>query len=264
MNFIYLFPFSYFFNTRLRTGSLGFHAIFEWLAAVILVLVVGATGPMPALANAGLSYLAFISLYEIGYMVNDLFAAHKEKGGRRRGPQGINGGWITAWFVSRIITFALTTSLMGKLAAPEWWSFFAALCVVFALHNVLQDREFKAATFLWLAWFRFMAPIMFVVQDTQRMGIGLAAAMTYAAFRLFGYLDSKDLLQMPGRQRPGFRLFFFMMPLAGSLALWPYEAARGFLILIGYYVLVAILGTAIGAVQLRTGKKTMKVDRCVD
>jgi hypothetical protein len=210
---------------------------------------------MQALAAAALSYLAFISLYEIGYMVNDLFASHKETGGRRRGPQGINNGWIAAWFASRLIAFSLATSLMGKLAAPEWWSFFAALCAVFALHNVLQDREFKAATFLWLAWLRFMAPVMFVVQDSQRMGIGLAVAMAYAAFRLFGYLDSKDLLRMPGRQRPGFRLFFFLMPLAGVLVLWPYEAAQGFLVLIGYYALVAILGTAAGSVLLRTDNK---------
>lgn len=253
MKFVFLIPFSYFFDTRLRTGSLGFHLVFEWLAAVTLVLVVGAVSPMQALAAAGLSYLAFISLYEIGYMVNDQFAAHKEAGGRPRGPQGVNNGWIAAWFAARLVAFAFATSVMGKLAAPEWWSFYAALCVTFAFHNFLQDRQFKVVTFLWLAWLRFMAPIMFVVEDSQRMGIGLAAAMAYAAFRLLGYLDSKNLLQMPGRQRASFRLFFFTMPLAGALALWPYEAARGFLTLIGYYALVALVGTAAGMVRLRPG-----------
>lgn len=255
MKLVYLLPFSYFFDTRLRAGSLGFHVVFEWLAAVILVLLVGAVPPMQALAAAGLSYLAFISLYEIGYMVNDLFASRKETGGRQRGPQGVGNRWIAAWFASRLIAFVLATSLMAKLAAPEWWSFFAALCVVFALHNVLQDRELKAVTFLWLAWLRFMAPVMFVVQDSQRMGIALAAAMAYAVFRMFGYLDSKNLLKMPGRQRPGFRLFFFLMPLAGALVLWPYESARGFLVLVGYYALVAALGTAANMWPLRTGSK---------
>jgi len=255
MNFAYLLPFSYFFNTRLRGGSVAFHVIFEWLAAVVLVCTVGAVGPAQALLLAGLSYLAFISLYEIGYLVNDLFASQKEAWGRQRGPQGASGYWMGAWFVSRLASFALATTLMGKLAAPEWWSFFSALCVVFALHNGLKDRELKTATFLWLAWFRFMAPVMFVVEDVQRLGVGLAAAMAYASFRLFGYLDSKGLLQMSGRQRPGFRLFFFLMPLVGALALWPYEGARGFLLLTAYFALAATLGTVAGLVRSKDGLK---------
>jgi hypothetical protein len=256
MKFVYLLPFSYFYDTRLRTGSVAFHVIFEWLAAVVLALAVGASGPAQALTAAGLSYLAFISLYEIGYLMNDLFASRKEAGGRQRGPQGAGGVWVAAWFISRLAAFMFATVLMGKLVAPEWWSYFAALCVVFALHNELTDRELKSATFLWLAWFRFMAPVMFVVQDTQRLGTGLAAAMAYSSFRLFGYLDSKGLLQMPGRQRAGFRLFFFLMPLTGVLALWPYEGARGFLVLTGYYALAAALGTGPGMVRQRSKNKT--------
>ncbi|MES2941756.1 MAG: hypothetical protein V4772_02675 [Pseudomonadota bacterium] len=255
MKLVYLLPFAYFYDTRLRTGSVSFHVIFEWLAAVVLVLAVGAADPAQALTAAGLSYLAFISLYEIGYLVNDLFASRTEAGGRQRGPQGAGGVWVAAWFVSRLVAFISVTMLMDKLTAPEWWSYFLALCVVFALHNGLKDREFKAATFIWLAWFRFMAPVMFVVQDTQRLGVGLAAAMAYASFRLFGYLNSKGLLQMPGRQRPGFRLFFFLMPLAGALALWPYDGARGFMVLTAYYALAAALGTAPQAMRQRAKSK---------
>ena len=256
MKFVYLLPFTYFYDTRLRTGSVSFHVIFEWLAAMVLALVVGTAGPAHALTAAGLSYLAFISLYEIGYLVNDLFASRKEAGGRQRGPQDAGGLWVAAWFVSRLIAFMFATALMGKLTAPGWWSYFAALCVVFTLHNELTDREFKSATFLWLAWFRFMAPVIFVVEDTQRLGVGLAAAMAYSSFRLFGYLDSKGLLKMPGRQRPGFRLFFFLMPLTGALALWPYDGARGFLVLTGYYALAAALGTAPDMVRQRSKNKT--------
>ena len=255
MKFVYLLPFTYFYDTRLRTGSVSFHFIFEWLAAVVLALAVGAAGPAQALIAAVLSYLAFISLYEIGYLVNDLFASRKEAGGRQRGPQGAGGLWVVAWFVSRLVAFMFATVLMGKLVAPEWWSYFVALCIVFALHNALTDREFKSATFIWLAWFRFMAPVMFVVQDTQRLGVGLAAAMAYSSFRLFGYLDSKGLLQMPGRQRPGFRLFFFLMPLTGALALWTYDGAWGFLVLTGYYALAAALGTVPVMVRQRFKNK---------
>jgi hypothetical protein len=247
MKYVFLLPFTYFYATRLSKGALAFHMVFEWMAAALLVVVFGTGGTVASMGQAVLCYLAFISLYEIGYLVNDLFASRKEAGGRKRGPQGAGGGWVAAWMVARLMAFIFATALLGKLATPEWWSFFLALCVVFALHNGLTDREFKAATFLWLAWFRFMAPVMFVVQEDQRLGIGLAAAMTYASFRLLGYLDSKGLLTMPGRQRPGFRLFFFLMPLAGGLALWPYDGAQGFMVLTVYFALAAVLGTAFGA-----------------
>lgn len=256
MNFVYLLPFSYFFNTRLRGGSVAFHFVFEWLATAVLVCLVGSAAPASALVQALVVYAAFISLYEIGYLINDLFASRKEQGGRLRGPQGAGPAWVAAWFVARLAVFAIVTGLMDRFASPEWWSFFSAMCAVFALHNVLEDREFKSATFLWLAWFRFMAPVMFVVQDDQRMGIGFAAAMAYAAFRLFGYLDSKGMLSMPGRQRPGFRLFFFMLPLAGGLALWPYDGARGFIVLTAYFALAALLGTLAGAVQASYRSRT--------
>ncbi len=254
MKFVYLLPFTYFYHTRLRSSGVAFHAFFEWLAAVMLVLVVGVSNPAQGLLKAGLSYLAFISLYEIGYLVNDLFASHKEIGGRQRGPQSAGIAWVVAWSITRLATFMFATALMDKLASPEWWSFFASLSIVFALHNGLIDREFKVATFLWLAWFRFMAPVIFVVQDSQRLGVGLAAAMAYTTFRLLGYLDGKGLLNMPRRQMPGFRLFYFLMPLTGALALWSYEGAKGFLALTVYYALVAILGTSATMFRLYSHK----------
>ena len=243
MKFVYLLPFSYFYDTRLRNGSLVFHFLFEWIAAVVLALILGFEEPQKAILSVLLSYFAFISLYEIGYLVNDLVASRKEVGGRLRGPQNADALWLVVWCASRLLVFMSVAILMGRLAAPEWWSFFAALSVVFILHNELIDRELKGITFLWLAWFRFMAPVIFIVQDNQRLGIGLAAAMAYASFRLFGYLDSKGLLQMPGRKRPKFRMMFFLMPLSGVLALWTYDDALGFIVLTLYYAVVSVLGT---------------------
>lgn len=240
----YLLPFTYFYDTRLRCGSVMFHALFEWLAAAILVGLLGVAGPTQSLWLALLSYLAFISLYEVGYIVNDLFASAKEEGGRKRGPQGAGWGWVASWFAARMFAFILATSFAGHALNPAWWSFFGALALVFALHNVLTDRELKSATFIWLGWFRFMAPLMFAVQPSQLMGIACAAAMTYVGFRLLGYLDSKGLLKMPGRQRLKFRLFFFCMSMTGALALGFNDEARGFVLLTSYFSFVALIGAA--------------------
>lgn len=245
MNTVLLLPFAYFYTTRLSKGSLAFHAVFEWLAAAWVVAWVGVSGFSGIMLMMALTYVAFISVYELGYMANDLHAAQKESDGRQRGPQGAGAHWVVAWVIVRITVFMVITEVLEQWRQPAWWLFFMTLALVFTLHNWLEDREMKTATFAWLAWLRFMAPVIFVVQDSQRMGIGLAAALGYVAFRQLGYLDSKGLLKMPGRQRPAFRRFFFLMPVVGMGALWPYAEARGYIWLATYWVVAAVVGTAL-------------------
>jgi hypothetical protein len=242
MNFVYLIPFSYFYFTRLRHASLAFHLVFEWLAALFLVSFFGDHGWLAAISASLLSYFAFVSIYEIGYLANDLFSAKRETDGRARGPQGADWRWIACWIAVRVIAFVTIAAALDRLFSGQWWSFFTALGLVLVSHNALVDRELKAISFIWLSWFRFMAPVIFVVDASQVPGIGLCAAMSYCCFRLLGYLDSKGLLKMPGRQRSRFRLSFFSAPLCGALALWKYQGTDGFVALSGYYFLAAIIG----------------------
>lgn len=245
----YLVPFSYFWSTRLKQGSIGFHVLFEWLAAAMLVVALADGSPWQSLSVSFLSYLAFISLYEIGYIANDLIMAPREQGGRMRGPQGASGAWLALWITLRIAVFFTVTIDLGHNGNLQWWGFFLALAIVFAFHNGLTDREVKAGTFLWLSWFRFMAPVVFAVPVEQLLGIGLGCALSYSAFRQFGYLDSKGLLQMPGRQRPVFRWAFFMWPLLGALAVGTLPGTKGLVLLTSYFAAVASLGVL--ATQLK-------------
>lgn len=244
MNVIYLLPFSYFANTRLAEGSLVFHALFEWGAALLLVTMFGLAGAGESMLFALGSYFAFISLYEIGYLFNDLFTTKNEVAPRLRGPQGATPTWFVSWVLVRLVVFAAITALLGVAGQMDWWLFFIAMGTVFATHNIFQDKELKAATFLWLAWFRFLAPVIFVVHPTQRMGIALGAASLYAVFRLFGYMDSKGLLTMPGRQRMRFRITFFLMPLSAAVATWGYNEAAGFRWMVLYFAVIACAGWA--------------------
>lgn len=255
MRAVLLIPFAYFYETRLRNNSILFHALFEWLAAAVLAVFVGTDSAPQALAMVVLSYLAFISLYEIGYLANDLFASRREADGRRRGPQDAGLFWVSAFVLLRLVAFLLLTKVLDKQSSQEWWSFYLGLAVVFGLHNLFRNAELKTITFLWLAWFRFMAPIIFVVEYQQRIGIGLAAAMSYCAFRLLGYLDSKGLLQMQYRRETSFRLMIFVLPLAGVLVFWSYAEARGFSILCGYFAIVSILGSVFTMLRPRSWDK---------
>jgi hypothetical protein len=242
MKFAYLLPFAYFLETRLRRSSISFHAVFEFGAAVVLACAVGREQPVTALSTAAYCYLAFISIYEIGYLVNDLYSARRETSGRHRGPQEAAALWMACWIMVRLIVFLVVSFASGLWKVAGWWVFFGGLCAVFALHNLWSDRELKVATFLWLAWFRFMAPIAFVVEPNEFMGVAFGAGMLYAGFRMFGYLDSKGLLAMPGRHKPQFRTVFFMIPLAAAIPLAQFEHSRGFILLAFYFAASALVG----------------------
>ena len=250
----YLLPFSYFWVTRLRNGSIGFHLLFEWLAAAVVVVALDPANAADGLCIALLSYLAFISLYEIGYIANDLFAARKEADGRLRGPQGTPLGWVAGWVLARLAVFALVSYVLHKAGDVMWWALFGGLAVVFAMHNHLRERELKAGTFLWLSWYRFMAPIMFAVPVAYLPGIAFGCAITYSAFRQFGYLDSKGLLVMPGRKRPVFRWSFFMWPLLAAVVLAPIAEARGYVVLVVYFAVVASVGAVAMYARERRGR----------
>lgn len=247
----YLLPFSYFYRTRLKNGSIAFHVAFEWLAAIFLITILAPDALLKAFTIAFASYLAFISLYEIGYIYNDVFASPHETSGRKRAPLGATKVWIALWVTSRVTCFGVATVVSGHASAPQWWSFFGALAVVFALHNSFRNSEHKTVTFLWLAWFRFMAPLTFVVPDDEYLGIGLSAALGYCSFRFLAYLDSKSLLAMNGRQESAFRLIFFIVPLVGVVALWPAPGATGFMLLTTYNAIIALLGTIVAMLKAR-------------
>ena len=101
----------------------------------------------------------------------------------------VTRGWVSAWIASRVLSFILMTFLLGFSAVLNWWLFYLTLIIVFLLHNLLVCRELKVVTFSWLAFYRFIAPIIFVVADSQRLGIALAAAMIYVPFRQFAYME---------------------------------------------------------------------------
>ena len=241
MNILYLLPFNYFLNTRLLKSSLFFHLLFEWMMALILVGLFGTRGLVDSVFFSAGAYLAFIALYEIGYLYNDLIASRAEQTPRLRGPEQASSCWLFCWITIRLIVFLAMTGYLNMVDRSEWWLFFLALIMVFSLHNRLQVAAIKTITFQWLAWFRFIAPVIFVVEANQRMGIAFGAASLYSVFRLFGYMDSKGLLLMPERKNIEFRSIFFTLPLLVVAALWPYQEAAGFRVMALYFSAIAMV-----------------------
>src|SRR5687767_14408269 len=78
---IYL-PFFYFQQSRLKhKKDYIFHGVYEWIP--VLIILSWSWPLAEATLFFGIYYLAFIALYEIGYLINDQLA-HDEKEGRIR------------------------------------------------------------------------------------------------------------------------------------------------------------------------------------
>lgn len=213
--FVLLIPFTYNFSTRLRVKDQSVAnvirvALFEWTPVVLLIALFCSRVPSMLLRSA-LVYLAFISLYEIGYMVNDLVIAPRERSGRRRGPQGAGSAWLVAWCATRLMTFALLTYvLVGQQehARTQWFAYFATLAVVYIAHNVLHDRQLRMGTFICLTWYRFMAPLFFVLPEAYLGWVSFASVVCYSAYRLMVYQRDKGLLAISASELPRLRIVF--------------------------------------------------------
>jgi len=249
-NLKFIIPINYFYETRLKQGTILFHLIFEWIAAILIVAIWGKTSHFNDILNAVICYIAFISVYEIGYIYNDIHSAKHEINGRHRGQNKVTSLWIRIWICTRVSIFFICVQILQQWQNPSWWLFFGTLALVFYTHNNLLDPELKTSTFLWLAWFRFMAPVIFVVNEDQRMGVAFIAAMTYVSFRYLGYLDSKGLLLMPGRKTSKFRMLHFLMSLVAPLVTYGYDGASASWALAIYF---AIAGTAASVYTILKG-----------
>jgi hypothetical protein len=249
--FFYCFPFLYFWDTRLKNANISFHLFFEWIAALVLCVSLSSIGPMKAISFSVVSYFAFISVYEIGYICNDYISVKYEPDGRERLPTDVTIASVTLWVACRILLFVAISlfALRNFAGAYSWWSFYLLLSFVFLFHNLCIVRDLRVVSFQWLAWLRFMAPIIFVVPNIYVFGIGLAAALSYVNFRALGYLDSKDMLCMPRRRDDIFRLLFFSFPLLGSVALSHYSSFKGYFVLTSYFALISLVGVLLSAIS---------------
>ncbi len=235
-------PFWYFWDSRLRHGSLAFHLTFEWLSAILIAALFG-QGPIYSdLAQLPWAYLAFISVYEIGYICNDYFAARFEQGSRPRGADRYNTGQIVGMILVRLSFFAAVSHLLGRIDDPHWRGFYLALSLVFGLHNLPLPVELKVITFTWLSVCRFAAPTLFLIAPNYVPALFLSTLAFYSGFRLLPYMDSKGILRLPGRRKPVFRLCYFLSILPLAWYLKGYAGGELFLVLNLYFVSLALAG----------------------
>jgi hypothetical protein len=230
-------PFFYFQNTRLNDRkAFFFHAAYEWLPAALLAFYFFPSAS--TLVSVALCYVAFISVYEIGYVINDQ-QAHQEEAGRKRAGQ-LNAFQLTAFVAIRLVVFLVITIVQSQVQSTLWWGWYLLLAIQFAWHNLLTLRSLKAVTFSFLAFSRFFSPIIMVIPVTVSASIALPVFLNYVLFRLFTYLDSKDLLKNFERKSAVYYRGYYLLIIPFTIVAAYFFQSWIPMAFNGYYLLIAL------------------------
>lgn len=209
----FLFPFSYFLQSRLKgKKDILFHFWYEWLICVVLLAFIRDWNWLPAIRQFLLGYIAFISIYELGYFANDIYAVRYEENPRLRiknfNPSNTT---ITIWVLFRLAVFASVCHYLQLWDNVAWWVYYAALAIVYYLHNTLKNKQLKVTTFFQLAFFRFFAPVFIFFTTDNWLVVLVPVIVNYVLYRTITYMDSKNLLKMPDRPLLSFKISYYLL-----------------------------------------------------
>ncbi|WP_345987981.1 hypothetical protein WCX18_11480 [Sulfurimonas sp. HSL1-2] len=172
MNRLFL-PFSYLFYSRLSAKSEKISWVIIYVIPVLFFsAVVSSMGTLQTLGIALLAMVGYVSLYEIGYLQNDLTTTEKEKEPTNRIRAG-DHDFFTRQFGKLIwIRYFYVFSVLLILIVLSWYeldlyifqnaSTLLVSRIAFVLHNRWRDRR-NIITFAFLQATKYLAlPLLFV------------------------------------------------------------------------------------------------------
>jgi hypothetical protein len=215
----FIIPVTYFYHSRIKgLRDIIFHGYYEWLPNILILIFLTNQNILQAGQSFILAYVAFISIYEIGYLANDVYSVQYEKNPRQRTGKYVFKKPDVAVFVAiRILLFLAITFYLDFNTNPVWWITYFILIVNFILHNTIKDKQLKIFTFINLATIRFFAPVFIFIKPDDALNLGPGILLNYVFYRTLTYMDSKGLLNLPSRKEPSFKLNFYILIFSFSI-----------------------------------------------
>ena len=212
-------PAAYFFKSRFKDFSTFiFHACYEWLPGAFCIYSFSKYSYTEAAFAYFNGFLAFIALYEIGYFVNDYYAVKKESNPRLRVSNfHLADEWEVLLLITARVLFFFGLLYFTSIGSLTFLFFCFLLCVVFAVHNFLQVPGLKFLTFIGLALFRFLLPLIPFVHLKQLQVLLPAILVNYVLYRMINYMESKGILQIPNRKAGWYKFSFYLLLLPVNL-----------------------------------------------
>lgn len=211
-----LLPFAYHATTRARQArELPYLIATSWLPGLWLLWRLTDLSAAGSVLVFAAGYLAFISIYEIGYLINDAWDAPRSHDGRQRLNFPLTRSFTVTFVGVRVAVWVVVGVLTGWIGNPIWLAGYAALFLAIAQHNMFQAKSLRLASFYELATLRFVLPILAALPAASLSAAILTALLFYSFPRFLGYLESKDILNLPEHKQPrfGFLLFLSLTPL---------------------------------------------------
>lgn len=238
----YLLPFSYFAQSRLqKPKDVIFHTYYEWLINIVLIVLLAQMPVLDSLLAFFAAYLCFISIYELGYLYNDVESVRFDPNPRRRikdfNPTNTE---LTVWALTRLSIFGAITWYWEFYTDIKWWGFYGLLILFYSLHNTLRNKQLKPFTFMNLAVLRFFAPIFMFIPAEKMPTLGIAVILNYVLYRSLTYFDSKGLLNMPDRTKAAFKMNYYWL-IAGISAFFFLTTGDWLLLAVNAYYLIFML-----------------------
>ncbi|MCB0489361.1 MAG: hypothetical protein R2820_08810 [Cyclobacteriaceae bacterium] len=226
-----LIPFIYFARTRLNSRAILFHFFFEWVPIVWLAY---SSSLDTFFTELLVGYLAFISVYELGYLLNDQLANYQTHGRKR--VKVFSKLESFCFVVVRLSSFLAITFYLDKTTDYRWWIWYVLLLMIFGIHSILNQDRLKIITFSYLAFARFFSPIILLV-GLANINWVLPVFLHYVLFRTITYMDSKDLIRFD-RNSNLFRVIFHIICGAFSVSLAVLNESYVPLWISGYYIFI--------------------------
>lgn len=202
-----LLPFVYLAVTRLNSlRDYAYLIASTWLPCIWLIIRLSDADLMHAVITFAAGYAAFVSAYEIGYLVNDGWDARRAADGRQRIGFHLSWPYVLAFLLIRIGVWTAIGITMGWIGNPIWLGGYLALGIAFAQHNLVESTGLRLASFYELAALRFLLPIIASIPGSALAVAILTSLLLYAYPRLLSYMDGKGVLILEERRRPAFAL----------------------------------------------------------
>lgn len=206
-----LVPFGYFAVTRVTSlRDFAYLVATSWLPAIWLLFRLSGLDMIQSVLTFVIGYMAFISIYELGYLVNDAWDSKRSGEGRPRKGFHLGSAYVLAFVILRIGLWAAIGVLTGWMSSLQWLAGFAVLVVAIAQHNLVGRKEFRLASFYELAVLRFTLPVLAALPAAALAPVLLVALIPYSFPRFLAYMESKDILRLEKRREARFGLLLHL------------------------------------------------------
>lgn len=223
MKYVALVPFGYYLVTRLNTLREFLYVVAtQWIPGVWLIHRLGDVDLLAALGLYAIGYLAFISIYEIGYFVNDTWDARRRPNARHRFTYDVGVAYVILFTIIRLAAWTAISLLADLIFMPEWIIGYIVLVITVALYNTSISDTARSALFVQMTYLRYILPIFIFAGPENLLLLIFISTIMYNYFRFLSFLDGKGFLAMPEKKRELFgilqTIMFFPLVMLATLA----------------------------------------------